>query len=305
MKVRTTAWLICSIHEPRPQGADRVWTGLRQTAARTLSPEQERVPRSKLSSELAEDNKVICVRLALFADMMKSRPWVPASLQEVGGVGGVGETFLEETFAAKTAPPSHRIHEKAVRGVLKALLPEAGTDIKGSMQSADQLREAAEYQEQPQQFKDLIQILDSEVRLITPTDPEGVDDAADDSSGGEYYQLTHDYLVPSLRDWLTRKQKETRRGRAELRLADRSAAWNAKPENRHLPAWWEYLNIRLLTDRSKWTEPQQKMMRRAGRIQGVHWAVALIMLLAVGSASSDFVLTFALRAAHSAPWSRG
>ena len=34
-----------------------------------------------------------------------------------------------------------------------------------------------------------------------------------------YYQLTHDYLVHSLRDWLTRKQRETRRGRAELRLA--------------------------------------------------------------------------------------
>ena len=93
--------------------------------------------------QLAEDGKVICVRLALFADMMKSRSWVPDSLQEVGGVGGVGETFLEETFAAKTAPPSHRIHEKAVRGVLRALLPEASTDIKGSMRSADQLREAA------------------------------------------------------------------------------------------------------------------------------------------------------------------
>ena len=41
--------------------------------------------------------------------------------------------------------------------------------------------------------------------------------------GQRYYQLTHDYLVPSLRKWLTRKQKETRRGRAELRLAERAA----------------------------------------------------------------------------------
>ena len=40
-----------------------------------------------------------------------------------------------------------------------------------------------------------------------------------------YYQLTHDYLVHSLRDWLTRKQRETRRGRAELRLAERAALW--------------------------------------------------------------------------------
>jgi hypothetical protein len=32
--------------------------------------------------------------------------------------------------------------------------------------------------------------------------------------GQKYYQLTHDYLVHSLRDWLTRKQQETRRFRA-------------------------------------------------------------------------------------------
>ena len=59
-----------------------------------------------------------------------------------------------------------------------------------------------------------------------------------------YYQLTHDYLVHSLRDWLTRKQRETRRGRAELRLAERAALWEAKPENRHLPSALEWANIR-------------------------------------------------------------
>jgi len=68
-----------------------------------------------------------------------------------------------------------------------------------------------------------------------------------------YYQLTHDYLVPSLREWFTRKQKQTRRGRAELRLAERAAQWNAKPENRRLPAWWEFLNIRLLAPKRYWT----------------------------------------------------
>ena len=75
--------------------------------------------------------------------------------------------------------------------------------------------------------------------MITPTDPEGLvgSDGRDRAcAAGRYYQLTHDYLVHSLRDWLTRKQRETRRGRAELRLAERTALWNAKPENRHLPS---------------------------------------------------------------------
>jgi formylglycine-generating enzyme required for sulfatase activity len=85
------------------------------------------------------------------------------------------------------------------------------------------------------------------------------------ATGQRYYQLTHDYLVPSLRDWLTRKQKETRRGRAELRLAERAALWNGKPENRHLPTWWEWLNVRLFTRQCNWTPPQRRMMRRAGR----------------------------------------
>ena len=46
----------------------------------------------------------------------------PATLKEVGGTEGVGVTFLEETFSASTAPPEHRLHQKAAQAVLKALL---------------------------------------------------------------------------------------------------------------------------------------------------------------------------------------
>ncbi len=78
---------------------------------------------------------------------------------------------------------------------------------------------------------------------------------------------------------MTRKQKETRRGRAELRLADRAALWNVKPENRHLPSWWEYLNIRLLTKQKTWTKPQRTMMTKAGRVHGLRWSVAVCVLI--------------------------
>ena len=83
-------------------------------------------------SGLAQESKVICVRLALFAEMMKGKPWTPASLKEVGGTEGVGVTFLEETFSAPMAPPEHRYHQKAARAVLKALLPEVGHRHQGS-----------------------------------------------------------------------------------------------------------------------------------------------------------------------------
>jgi len=236
-------------------------------------------------SGLAQDGKIISVRLALFAEMVKGKPWTPATLKEVGGTEGIGLAFLEETFSASTAPPEHRLHQKAVQSVLEALLPETGTDIKGQMRSRQELLEASGYANRPREFDDLIHILDPELRLITPTDPEGASSEGQKTTPSrQYYQLAHDYLVHSLRDWLTRKQRETRRGRAELRLAERAALWNAKPENRHLPSALEWANIRLLTRKKEWKEPQRRMMKRAGRVHGLRMLglVTLVSLITWG-----------------------
>jgi serine/threonine protein kinase/formylglycine-generating enzyme required for sulfatase activity/tetratricopeptide (TPR) repeat protein len=234
-------------------------------------------------SGLAQDGKIISVRLALFAEMVKGKPWTPATLHEVGGTEGIGLTFLEDTFGASGAPPRHRIHQKAAQAVLKALLPESGTDIKGQMRSRQELLAETGYSSLTQQFDDLIHLLDPELRLITPTDPEGpASETPATPSSGQYYQLAHDYLVPSLRDWLTRKQKETRRGRASLRLAERSSLWAAKPENRHLPSMGEWANIRLLTSKKDWTAPQREMMNRASRLHGIRGVMTLAFLLAAG-----------------------
>ena len=223
------------------------------------------------------------MQLSLLADMMKGRPWTPASLQEVGGTSGVGVAFLDETFTSKTAPPTHRLHAKAAQAVLKALLPKVGTDIKGQMQPADRLLECSGYAARPDDFRDLLQILNRELRLITPTEPEEAEAGAAEpttaAADRRFYQLTHDYLVPSLRDWLTRKQKETRKGRAELRLAERSALWNAKPENQQLPSLFEYVNIRALTPPQSWTDPQRRMMKQACRLHGGRSLIAVLAML--------------------------
>jgi len=233
---------------------------------------------------LAQEGKVISVRLALFSEMVKGKPWTPATLKEVGGTEGVGVTFLDETFTASTAPPQHRLHQKAAQAVLKALLPEAGTDIKGHMRSQQELLEASGYTSRPKDFDDLIRILDSEIRLITPTDPEGKEDADTSTvgTGAKFYQLTHDYLVPSLRDWLTRKQKETRRGRAELLLVDRTAVWNARGENWQLPSLLQWLQICWLTAKKNWTPPQKKMMAKTGKYHAVRGLVLAVVLALVG-----------------------
>jgi serine/threonine protein kinase len=230
-------------------------------------------------ADLAQDGKVISVRLALFAEMMKGKPWTLATLRQVGGAEGVGLTFLEETFSTPEANAKHRFHQKAAQAVLKALLPETGSDIKGQMRSERELQQAAAYADRPREFAELIHVLDNELRLITPTEPGGPgNEQPTVPPGGRYYQLTHDYLISSLRDWLTRKQRETRRGRAELRLAERSALWNAKRENRRLPSFLEWANIRVLTRKKDWSEPERKMMRRAGRVHGLQSALTFALL---------------------------
>jgi serine/threonine protein kinase/formylglycine-generating enzyme required for sulfatase activity len=254
--------------------------------AAELTNEQKAFVEQAVSG-LAQEGKIVCVRLALFAEMMKGRPWTPASFKEVGGTEGVGVTFLEETFASQTANPKHRLHQKGARTVLKALLPESGTDIKGHMRSHVELLEASGYGSHPNDFDDLIRILDSEIRLITPTDPEGKDGAAPSTvqAGAQYYQLTHDYLVHSLRDWLTRKQKETRRGRAELLLADRAAVWNARSENRQLPSLLQWFQIKWFTQKKNWPPPQLKMMRKATRYHAVRGLAVAVLIALIGLGS--------------------
>ncbi len=234
---------------------------------------------------LAEEGKIVCVRLALFAEMMKGRPWTRDSLSEVGGTQGIGATFLEETFCARTANPKHRRHQHGARGVLKSLLPESGANIKGRMRSYLELLAASGYVDRTQNFDELIRVLDSEIRLITPTEHEdlaGGSTVAPLEPREKYYQLTHDYLVPSLRDWLTRKQRETRRGRAELRLADLSDVRNSRQESRHLPSLWEWGSIRLLTKRKNWSGAERRLMRAADRNHIFRWGSVLAAVLVIG-----------------------
>lgn len=234
---------------------------------------------------LARDDKVVSVRLSLFAEMIKGKPWIPATLKQIGGTEGVGQMFLEETFVASTAPPPHRRHQKAAQAVLKSLLPEAGSNIKGHMRSYHELLKASGYTNRPKDFEELLHILDAELRLITPTDPEGTEDTipADVDDEDKYYQLTHDYLVPSLRHWLSRKQRETPRGRAELMLEERATHWIAKPETRQLPSFWQWLQIVRFTQIANRTPTERKLVRASNRYHLIRLGIGLALVLMIGA----------------------
>ena len=216
---------------------------------------------------LAEDGKIAPVRLSWFAESVKSKPWSLATLDQVGGTNGIGTHSLEEMFHGREANPRHRLHAAAASKVLEALLPEVGIEIKGYMRSQADLMLVSGYSERPTAFADLIRILDGELRLITPTDPEGNTLSGSShlsSPSAKYYQLTHDYLIQPVRNWLFSKKKESAQGRAELRLQERAALWAIRRERRQLPSLAEWAEILLRTNRSAWSQHQAAMMAAAG-----------------------------------------
>jgi formylglycine-generating enzyme required for sulfatase activity len=264
-----------------------------------LAPEQERF-LDRAVAELAQGGKVVPVRLSLFAEMVKDKTWAPATLQALGGTQGIGIAFLEEMFEAATAPPEHRRHARAARAVLQELLPGAGSDIKGQRKSYRELLAVSGYAAHPDEFDALLRILDAELRLVTPSDRETAAEPAPltlpspPSEGGEgrvrgagpekCYQLTHDYLVGALRGWLTARRRQTRRGRAELRLEEHAALWATHPQPRYLPSLGEWAGILAWTSPRRWTPDQGKMMRAATRHHLLRAAAVAVLLAVLGLA---------------------
>lgn len=235
-----------------------------------------------VTSGLARDARIVPVHLALLTEMIKNKPWVPITLHQVGGTEGIGVNFLEETFGGRGGNPTHRLHQRAVREVLKALLPEVGSDIKGHMRSHEELLALSGYEQQPWKFNELLRMLDGELRLITPTDPEGTRSDFGSDLGSRHFQLTHDYLVPSLREWLTHKQRETPRGRAKLMLTERAEAYRLQPSARNLPSFLEWLRIHSLTQSRSWTAAERKVTQAATSYYAHRMAALAVLLLLLG-----------------------
>jgi eukaryotic-like serine/threonine-protein kinase len=258
-----------------------------------LEPEQNRFV-DEVIENLAEQDRVIPVRLALFTEMIRDRSWHPKTLAAIGGMEGIGVAFLEDSFSSAAALPDHRLHQRAARAVLRSLLSDGGGTIKGDRRSREELLAASGYAENPAKFETLLRILDNDLRLITPTEPvasESENPNPDEQApNSRYYHLTHDYLVPPLREWLTRKQKETRRGRADLLLGERAALWNARPANRSLPSFLEWLNILVFTTHgSRRGRQNQNLLRAAARfyVTRIVLAAVLMALIAWGATRED------------------
>lgn len=244
--------------------------------ASAMSSEQCRF-LDRAVAELAVDGWIVPVRLCIFAEMVKSRPWTPDTLRKVGGAQGLGAAFLEDVFDGPMAAPAHRVHRRAARAVLERLLPPLGTDIRGHLVGESELRKVADYEHRPADFAALIRCLDQELRLITPSESGSTLPDGTSQTPGQY-QLTHDYLVTAIRGWLNQTRRRTIRGRAELRLGEYAAAYARRPEPRQLPSWWEWCSFLLLTAWRRWEDSQRAMMRAATRRYAARSGVVVVVV---------------------------
>lgn len=230
---------------------------------------------TKAIDSLADDHLIVCVKLVLYLEMIKSRPWQLLDSDDEIQVEKLGVQYFESTFAGPTSNPTYRLHSKGAQAVLAQLLPEAESNLKGRGRTLDELQAAANYEDR-KSMDELIRILDLELRLITPVD----EDQNRESATQKTYALTHDYLVVPLRQWLTLKETESASGRARLTLANRSAQWNFAQQNRNLPSLPEYVRIRALTRKRQWSEEQSSMMSKADRYFGSRaFATCLVLAL--------------------------
>jgi len=256
-----------------------------------LSADQRRFLDEAVGS-LADSGKVIPVRLSLLAEMLKDQPWIPQTLKRLGGFQGMGVLFLEQAFGAGARNPEHRLYRRAARAILKSLLPEAGLDIKGRMTSRRELAVLAGYPESSRRLGRLFEILDGELHLVTPTEfdspLESASGTAEPFPQEPYYQLSHDYLVAPLREWLTQEQRQTWRGRAELCLAERAVDWSRTRHHRSLPSLREYLAI-VAGVRRRSSAAQSDMMRAATRRHLPRWGGVLLVAALLAFALNQWV----------------
>ena len=228
---------------------------------------------SEAVSEMSNNGRVIPIHLALFSQMMDSDSWDSSQLKKMGGWKGLGVHFLESIFSENRAQP----HEANCRVILSNLLPDVGTKIKGAKKSFRQLLDATESRSS-ESLQMTLDFLDRELRIITPTESDVT------SAEIQHFQLAHDYLVEPIREWLSRKEQQSRQGRARLRLAELTAQWERKKETRFLPSLLEYASMRSAA--RSCPEIQKKYLREADKYYALRLgliaaAIAVVSMVGV------------------------
>ncbi len=218
----------------------------------------------EVSDGLADaEGRVIPMRLSLFTEVVRHRPWTPETLDAMGGVNGIGVKFLDDCFAK----PEYKNYREAAQMVLEHLLPPPTSAIRGRPCGAGELREAAGCKEPSSEFAELVRVLAGELRLITTVETDGSTPGPDGAAppGEAHFQLAHDFLVRPIRHWLERELGSTPRGRARLRLKLVTASWQQRPGPRQLPLLLEWVGILRYIPPREWSTDERRLMHATTR----------------------------------------
>jgi energy-coupling factor transporter ATP-binding protein EcfA2 len=246
-----------------------------------LAPEQAKFLDEAIE-QLAEHDKIICVRLALFAETVKFKTWSIDVLQALGDVQEIGSLFLEQTLHASSTNPILRVHLSKLKLVLERLLPESGSEIKGHYKSNQELASAAGLTIESADFAKVLDILDRQLRLITPVDPD-IDRSAESGSRTTYYQLSHDFLVPSIRNWLQADLRRSPSGRTLLRFKAQSSEWARSHDDRNLPTLLEFIQFQRHVNLKAMKGAERNFFFRSLKQHSIRGLMLLTVVAAVGS----------------------
>jgi formylglycine-generating enzyme required for sulfatase activity len=258
------------------------------SAGGTTPDEASRFLDEVIKGLTAPEGRVIPVRLSLFTEVVRHRAWTLETLRTIGGVEGIGVKFLEDRFESESSP--HRVHRNAAQAILQALLPPPASVIRGAVRTETELRAASGYAERPGDFAAIMHVLDHELRLVTATDPPEATGQQAGSPPQErpsheiHYQLAHDYLIRSVRQWLERDQRSTPAGRSRLRLQLVTASWLQHPGRRQLPSLLEWAGILRHVPRGQRSADEQRLMRATARYYTSRVAAALLCIAALAAA---------------------
>lgn len=252
----------------------------------SLNRQQKQFIKDAVDS-LAQNDKVICVHLSVFAQIAKDRDWTASELRRLGGSQGVGIRFLDDLFGF----PNEEIgNEKVeiVKVILRELLPVSRTNIKGAAKSRSDLFDALNGRYSRLAFDQTVDHLENDLSLISPaelTDTPELDESGASSRSvtgdRDSLKLTHDFLVSPIREWLERKQKETWRGRATSRLADLASLYAENQNRRFIPSPIEYVQIALGVNKNNINADSQLLLKAAHKFYLLCAAAAAIFVAIV------------------------
>jgi len=208
------------------------------------------------------------IELSMLVEVMSARRWRTAELSALGGIRGAGLELLERHVLRPRSGLDGGRFRSVAEAVLGSLLPEGRTEIRGVRRSRGELLAAAcsvsSTEGSVHLFSELMEQLTGQLRWVRLSMPVEVAGELNEQAEAEPgYELAHDYLVPLLREWLSRSLRGSESGRARLLLEERSQEWSrAGHPDRLLLAPREYVWIRRHVSRGSWSADQTTMMDR-------------------------------------------